>query len=111
MNVSMIQRETTIQLTTTTTIHTGHPTVAAMEVTMASAPETAMIYLPKELSLGMMTQTTFLVQCVVDGNCNTSKDIKYMTCGVHICGDCRYSHRDGCKGCTVEDDFSYSRGW
>lgn len=67
--MSMIQRETTIQLTT---IHTaGHPTVATMEVAMASAPETAMIYLPKELSLGMMTQTTFLVQCVVDGNCNT----------------------------------------
>ena len=38
------------------------------------------------------------------------KDIKYMTCGVYTCGDCRYGHREGCRGCTVEDDFSYSRG-
>lgn len=38
------------------------------------------------------------------------KDTKAMTCGVYTCDDCRYRHREGCRGCTVEDDFSYSRG-
>ena len=38
------------------------------------------------------------------------KDFKVMTCGVFTCDDCRYRHREGCRGCEVEDDFSYSRG-
>ena len=38
------------------------------------------------------------------------KDTKAMTCGVYTCDDCRYGHRDRCRGCTVEDDFSYDRG-
>ncbi len=56
-----------------------------------------------------MIQTNYLL-------CNScfdevkGKDAKYMTCGVYTCGDCRYRHREGCRGCTVEDDFSYSRG-
>ncbi len=59
---------------------------------------------------GQSSYTTNYLLCKSCFDEVEGKDIKYMTCGVYTCGDCRYGHRDGCRGCTVEDDISYRRG-